>query len=161
MIDALWTSKRLVKSVRGEDDVGFLVREALRDVGKVGRARLQVGRIGRPGEIADDEIVFGVCLMQHRLEVAEVLRAVKGVHGGYQILKDLSEVSVLELMEAVMGSVGIVNCRKEGKECPLEDTCNVSDSMGVLDDRIKDLYQNTTVLELVQASKTTRNRKQR
>ncbi|MCE9615753.1 MAG: Rrf2 family transcriptional regulator [Lentisphaerae bacterium] len=84
-----------------------------------------------------------------RLARAKILRAVKGVNGGYQIIKDLSAVTLYDLMEAIMGSVGAVACLKDGKECPLEHCCNVSESMLALDRKLKDVYRGTSVLELL------------
>lgn len=84
-----------------------------------------------------------------RLTRAKVLRAVKGVNGGYQIIKNLSAVTLLDLMEAIMGNVGAVACLRSGRECPREQCCNVSGSMVALDRKLKDLYRETTVLELV------------
>ena len=84
-----------------------------------------------------------------RLARARVLRAVKGVNGGYQIIKSLAEVSLYDLMEAIMGSVGAVACLQSGKECPREPCCNVSESMRALDRRLKDVYRGTSLLELI------------
>ena len=84
-----------------------------------------------------------------RLTRAKILRSIQGVNGGYQIIRDLSTVSLLELMEAVVGPVGIVICLKEGKVCPLEENCNVVSGMSVLNHRIKDVYRSTTILELI------------
>src|SRR3954462_3369914 len=40
----------------------------------------------------------------------EILRAEQGAHGGYQILKDLSKVTLYELTEMIEGPMTIVNC---------------------------------------------------
>ena len=86
-----------------------------------------------------------------RLTRVKILRSVQGVTGGYQIIRDLSTVSLLELMEAIVGTVGVVICLK-GKVCPLEEHCNVVIGMSVLDDRIKDVYRSTSILELIVAA---------
>jgi len=87
-----------------------------------------------------------------RMARAGLLRAVKGVNGGYQIIKDLSAVTLLELMEAIMGKVGTVACQRSGKPCPRNGGCNVSDSMGMLNRRFRDLYRDTMLLELIDGS---------
>lgn len=91
-----------------------------------------------------------------RMARAKMLRAVKGVNGGYQIIRDLSEVTLLDLMEAIMGRVGTVACQRDGKPCPRDGDCNVSDSMAMLDRRFKDLYRTTSVQELIAMSDRTR-----
>ena len=85
-----------------------------------------------------------------RLARVKILRAVKGANGGYQIIKDLSSVTLFDLIEAIMGSVGAVACLREGQPCPLERCCNVTGSMLVLDRKLKDVYRGTSVLELVE-----------
>ena len=85
-----------------------------------------------------------------RLGRAGVLRSVKGVGGGYQIARDLATVSLLDLMQAVMGRVGVVNCLRKGHECRFESRCNVNPAMVALDRKLKELYRTTTVLELVE-----------
>jgi len=87
-----------------------------------------------------------------RLGRAAILRSVQGPHGGYQIIKNLSRVSLLELMEAVLGGVATVNCLKKGVSCPLAETCNVSGPMRVLDVRLRELYSTITVLSLIDGS---------
>ncbi len=84
-----------------------------------------------------------------RMARARILRAVKGVNGGYQIIKDLSNVTLLDLMEAIMGRVGVVACQRNGKACPREGRCTVTDSMDRLDRRFKELYRTTTVQDLI------------
>jgi Rrf2 family protein len=84
-----------------------------------------------------------------RLGRAGILRSVQGVQGGYQIIKDLSRISLLDLMEAVLGGVATVNCLKKGVECPLAETCNVSGPMRVLDARLRKLYADIRVGELI------------
>lgn len=87
-----------------------------------------------------------------RISRAGILRSVQGVHGGYQIIKDLASVSLLALMQAVLGEVAAVNCLKKGISCPLAETCNVSGPMRVLDARLRDLYSTITVLSLIDGS---------
>jgi len=87
-----------------------------------------------------------------RLGRAGILRSVQGSHGGYQIIKNLSNVSLLEMMEAVLGGIAAVNCLKKGVTCPLADTCNVSGPMRVLDDRLRELYRTISILSLINGS---------
>jgi Rrf2 family protein len=87
-----------------------------------------------------------------RLGRAGILRSVQGIHGGYQVIRDLSEVTLLDLMESVLGSVAAVNCLKKGVVCPLAETCNVSGPMKVLDDRLRELYATISLMSLMDGS---------
>lgn len=96
------------------------------------------------------EIPFDVMSKtMQRLAKAKILRAVKGVNGGYQIIKDLSRVSLLDLLEAVQGQVGAVSCLREEGDCPLTGACTVVDSMQFLDGKLKALYRGMSVQALI------------
>lgn len=86
-----------------------------------------------------------------RLCRSGILRSVQGKHGGYQIIRDLAAVSMLDLMEAVLGDVATVNCLRSGGDCPRLTTCNVSGPLQVLDQKLRDLYASVTVMELIGA----------
>jgi Rrf2 family protein len=114
--------------------------------------------VASPGQLF---AVRGICEKHHipfdvvsktmqRLSRAEILRSVKGVNGGYQIIKDLGSVSLLEIIDAVMGSVSVVMCLDGDKVCPIEKTCTVMRGMSTLDKRLKTFYRDTTVLELIE-----------
>lgn len=87
-----------------------------------------------------------------RLVRSGILRSVQGKHGGYQIIKELSSVSMLELLESVLGEVAAVNCLKKGVSCPLAEQCNVSGPMKTLDLRLRQLYQELSVMGLIDGS---------
>ena len=91
-----------------------------------------------------------------RLSKVEILRSVKGVNGGYQIIKDLGSVTLLDVIDAVMGSVSVVRCLEGDRVCPLEKTCTVVGGMSALDKRIKAFYRDTSVLDLIEESAAAR-----
>ena len=78
------------------------------------------------------------------------------MNGGYQIIRDLSNVTLLEVIDAVMGSVSVVMCLDGDKVCPIEKTCTVMGGMSALDRRLKAFYRDTSVLELIEESAASR-----
>ena len=84
-----------------------------------------------------------------RLARAGVLRSVKGVHGGYQLIRNLADVTFLELMEAVMGPVAAVQCQEDGKPCPRTPACNLKGSMAGVNRRLREIYRNIPVVEML------------
>lgn len=87
-----------------------------------------------------------------RLAHAGILRSVKGKSGGYQVIKDLSTVSLLGLMEAVLGELATVNCLKKGCTCSLAEHCNVSGPMKMIDRKLRNLYAGISLAELIGSS---------
>ena len=90
-------------------------------------------------------------LMAH----AGILNSEQGVQGGYQIIKDLTKVSFLDLVESVVGSVKTANCLLQSESgCDLIDSCNIISPMTRLNDRMTSFYQDMHLGELLFEWKT-------
>lgn len=82
----------------------------------------------------------------------DIVRAEQGAHGGYQILKDLSKVSLQELTEMIEGPIQIVNCfHGNYSHCDITASCNVISPMLNLNERIGGLFKTISVKELIQS----------
>jgi Rrf2 family protein len=81
----------------------------------------------------------------------EVLRSEQGAHGGYQITKDLSRISLLELMEWIVGPVEIARCIREGgtTACEIREACNIVSPVAALNRKLSDFYKNLSISELI------------
>lgn len=81
-----------------------------------------------------------------------ILRAEQGAHGGYQILKDLSKVTLFDLNEMIEGPMTIVNCfHDDYSHCEMTSSCNVISPMLNLSEKISGLFKTISVLELLQS----------
>lgn len=60
-----------------------------------------------------------------RLEKAKLLKAKRGVRGGYFLAKTPSRIKTAEIIEALEGKTGLVKCIAGGREyhCPLFRKC--------------------------------------
>lgn len=56
-----------------------------------------------------------------KLQSGSLVRSFKGAGGGYALAKAPSEVSLLDIMEAIDGPITINNCLDEGCECSRPD----------------------------------------
>jgi Rrf2 family protein len=83
-----------------------------------------------------------------RLAKAGILRSVQGANGGYQVARDLSTVTLLDLMEAEIREVAAVNCLKSSG-CKRSGHCTISSPMKRLNDKMIELYAGLTVAGLV------------
>lgn len=77
-----------------------------------------------------------------------ILRSEQGAHGGYQIIKDLSRVSMRDLMETFLGPMAVVKCLKSSI-CDLEDGCNIKSPVAELNSRMAQFYEELSVLEIL------------
>ena len=91
-----------------------------------------------------------------KLAQNEVLRAEQGVNGGYMIVKDLSRVSLHEVMEMVLGPLGIAKCLHDDSSCEMAAFCNISDPMQVLNQKLETFYQSVSIRELIEPTMTGR-----
>ena len=82
----------------------------------------------------------------------EIVRAEQGAHGGYQILKDLSKVSLQDLTDIIEGPVEIVNCfHGNYSHCDITASCNVISPMLNLNEKIAALFKGINVKDLIQS----------
>jgi Rrf2 family transcriptional regulator, nitric oxide-sensitive transcriptional repressor len=79
-----------------------------------------------------------------------LLKSEQGAYGGYLLLKDLSKVSLFELIEIVEGPVAIVKCLNDGPaSCDMSSSCNIISPVQALNDRLIEFYKNLSVLDLI------------
>lgn len=79
-----------------------------------------------------------------------ILKAEHGAHGGYQIQKDLMQVSLNDLTDIIIGPIQIVNCfHNDFSHCGLNTNCNVIAPMLNLNAKLSQLFKATPVKELI------------
>ncbi len=73
----------------------------------------------------------------------KILKSSKGNNGGYRLIKDLSDISYGELVEIINGEDQNNSfCEKSNELCHLSKTCNIIDSMQMIDNKIRNyLYR--------------------
>ena len=83
-----------------------------------------------------------------RLAKVGILRSVQGASGGYQVVRDLQEVTLLHVMEAVTNGVAAVNCLKTCG-CSRSENCTITTPMHRLNEKMRELYSGLTVAGLI------------
>lgn len=84
-----------------------------------------------------------------------LLNSEPGVHGGYTVAKDLGRVSFYELLEMIMGPLGVARCLHEADEgaCELRQTCNIVSPIQNLNRRMSDFYRSLSIAEIIEGSR--------
>lgn len=92
-----------------------------------------------------------------------LLRSEQGATGGYQILRDISKVNVLDLIEMIEGPVALVKCghREEGENCEIQSTCNIISPLTHLSQKVNEFYRGITLKELLVDSVPSRSIRRR
>jgi Rrf2 family transcriptional regulator, nitric oxide-sensitive transcriptional repressor len=77
-----------------------------------------------------------------------LLKSEHGPDGGYQIIKDLTKISLLDLIEMVLGPVEFAKCLGAGG-CDMDSHCNIKNSMGLLKAKLLDFYRGLSLWDLL------------
>ncbi|OGX36336.1 MAG: hypothetical protein A3G91_05785 [Omnitrophica WOR_2 bacterium RIFCSPLOWO2_12_FULL_50_9] len=81
-----------------------------------------------------------------------ILQAEQGAKGGYQVIKDLSRVSLKELSDIVIGPIEIVNCAHgDDSNCEMTQTCHIIAPMLNLNKKINKLFNEISVNDLIES----------
>jgi len=84
------------------------------------------------------------------LKNKELVSAVYGNHGGYRLTQNLSAISLLDLNRTLVGPVAVTSCLEAGNpKCPVHAQCSIVTPMSVLNQKIVDLFQATSIATLV------------
>ncbi len=111
----------------------------------------------RPGELTSaKEIVDATgspfdatARVLQQMAQRKILRSEQGAHGGYVVIRDLSKVSLYELMEMILGPMTVAKCISEEAGCDLRESCNIVSPVSVLNRKVTEFYQGLTVGELL------------
>ena len=78
-----------------------------------------------------------------------LLKSEQGASGGYQITKDLSKVTLHELMGVIQGPTKIVKCMHKQEPCEMQKSCNIISPITNLNQKLNEFYQNVTLRDLL------------
>lgn len=89
--------------------------------------------------------------VMNKLAQAGIVDSEQGLHGGYWIVKDLSRVSLYDLMSELLGPMGLAKCMNESSEggCELRANCNIVSPMQTLNKKLIRFYRDLSLVELL------------
>jgi Rrf2 family protein len=77
-----------------------------------------------------------------------LVRSSRGAHGGYQLARSAREISFLDVIESVEGPVQLNVCLDHKERCDVSASCTMYHIWKSGQDRMLDVYRNTTLAEL-------------
>ena len=81
-----------------------------------------------------------------------VLQAEQGAKGGYQIIKDLTKITMRELSDMITGPIEIANCfHGDYSHCEITATCRIIAPMLNLNEKINKIFSTIAVAELIES----------
>lgn len=91
-------------------------------------------------------------VMQQMVQ-GKFLKSEQGAYGGYLIMKDLTKVTVKDLVERVVGPVEIVKCINtefvQESACELKETCNIKLPLAQLNEKLLQFYESINLHQLL------------
>ena len=93
------------------------------------------------------------------LKSSGLIHATRGAHGGYELAKAPSEITVKEIFEVVEGPICLVDCIENPATCKRSDFCIARDLWGEASKALSDTLAKTTLASLVERQKDKKKRK--
>lgn len=93
-------------------------------------------------------------VMQQMVQ-GKFLKSEQGAYGGYLIMRDLTKVSVKDLIERVVGPVEIVKCMNSDtasappSTCELKENCNIKQPLVQLNEQLIQFYESINLHQLL------------
>jgi Rrf2 family protein len=80
------------------------------------------------------------------LKNAGLVNSVRGLHGGFRLAKDASEITIYTILAASEGNINLVGCLAEG--CSRSDACVVQRVWQGASDVLQEYFSKVTLKEL-------------
>ncbi|AIT08712.1 transcriptional regulator [Candidatus Francisella endociliophora] len=87
----------------------------------------------------------------NQLSVANVVTSKRGIDGGYTLVCDPKDITVLDIVKAVENDVNLTECCDLQKKCSLAN-CTVSSYWRVLNKQFLNLLSDTSIYDIVNNS---------
>ena len=84
------------------------------------------------------------------LKKAQIICSLRGKNGGYTLCQSPKDFTMHQIIEAVEGKFGIVNCLKKEKNCTKEKDCTVKNNFQKLNESLLTLLREMTLEDFFQ-----------
>lgn len=111
----------------------------------------------RPGELTTAKEVAesykapfdATARVMQKMAQSGLLKSEHGAFGGYQIMRDLTKVTLLDLVNTVQGPTQITKCLHKEEPCEIQPTCNIISPITQLNQRLNDFYRSVSIQDLI------------
>lgn len=122
------------------------------------RAMIQLASLPQGGsalrtEISDRQAVpsYFMAKVLRRLVDAGLLRSTRGVRGGFSLARPPTEITMLDVVEAIEGPILLTRCSGDQPDCPVVNGCPASLVWLRVQDQMKDTLDEVSLECLVGA----------
>ena len=79
---------------------------------------------------------------------AGLVTSVRGACGGYMLSREPASISLMEVIEAIEGPVGLTACATPGESCADEAHCQLSVHWPVINRAVREALERVTILDV-------------
>lgn len=80
-----------------------------------------------------------------------LLNATRGAAGGYELARAADQITMRDIIEAMDGPIGIVDCTQEERtDCQLTDSCKMKSNWSLVNDTIRASLAHITLADMMQ-----------
>jgi Rrf2 family protein len=84
------------------------------------------------------------------LRTAGLVKAVRGLHGGYVLARPPESITLKDVFESLVGEISPVDCVDCPETCAFHDTCPTRDTWIEMKEAIEGILERTTIQQLVE-----------
>lgn len=95
------------------------------------------------------------------LRNAGLVRGVRGAGGGYRLARSPLEITLLEIVEASIGDLAVVDCTADPGYCSRAETCATQVVWREMTEAIRDTLRSRTLADLVEIERKMARRRSR
>lgn len=119
-------------------------------LGLLALSRRPVGEVAMIDVVAAEEEVPVSFLGKifQSLARAGIVKSARGSGGGFALARDPSEITILQVIEAIEGPIALQRCLDEDAGCENITGCALCGLLTEAQDRVKEVFQATTLREL-------------
>ena len=83
------------------------------------------------------------------LAQAGLVEGFRGANGGYKLARDAAEISLVEIVEAMEGPLGMTECSVHAGQCGIEDSCGVRANWRRINDVVADALRGVSLAQML------------
>lgn len=84
------------------------------------------------------------------LAQAGLVEGFRGANGGYRLARDPAAISLVEIVEAMEGPLGMTECSLHDGHCGIEQSCGVRANWRRINDVVADALRGISLAEMLQ-----------
>ena len=83
------------------------------------------------------------------LAQAGLVDGFRGANGGYRLARDAAEISLVEIVEAMEGPLGMTECSVHAGQCGIEESCGVRANWRRINDVVADALRGVSLAQML------------